>query len=235
MRELGADALVVCAYGQLLSAEILSMAPHGALNIHASLLPQYRGAAPIHRVILEGEKKTGISIMYMDEGLDTGDVMLMEEIMIPLEMTVGELDERMTALGASLIVQALTLIEAGNAPRTPQRGPWSYAPKVNRADCRLDFTKDAISLYNTIRGCNPFPGAFAYLQGKLVKLYDACYSEKLLPQPPGTLVGLEGDGLLVSAKNGSLLIKTLKPEGKRLMKSKDFWAGLHVKSNLTLE
>ena len=89
--------------------------------------------------------------------------------------------------------------------------------------------------YNTIRGCNPFPGAFAYLQGKLVKLYDACYSEKLLPQPPGTLVGLEGDGLLVSAKNGSLLIKTLKPEGKRLMKSKDFWAGLHVKSNLTLE
>ncbi len=233
LASLNADIIVVCAYGQLLKPNILNLTRYGCINIHASLLPKYRGAAPMHRCIINGEIKTGISIMYMDEGLDTGDVMITSEISIAENMNVGELHDLMSAKGAELIVKAVELLETGEAPRTKQNeADSSYAEKITKAECEVDFDLPNTKVHNLIRGLNPFPGAFTHFNGKIIKLFDTEKSDECYNKSAGTLIGLKNNGIAVACKSGSLLIKSLKPEGKRLMTATEFWAGLHQKDGL---
>jgi methionyl-tRNA formyltransferase len=233
LASLKADAVVVCAYGQLLAKNILNLTPFGCLNLHASLLPKYRGAAPMHRCIIDGETETGVTIMYMDEGLDTGDMMISETVPIPFDMTVGILHDALAACGSGLIVRARELLRTGNAPRMSQdENKSSYAEKITKAECEVDFSKDASDVYNLIRGLNPYPTAYTYFNGKIIKLYDVAYSGKCYNTSAGTVQKVGKDELAVSCQNGSIFLKTVKPEGKRLMTATEFWIGLHGKENV---
>lgn len=230
---LHADVMIVCAFGQILKKNILTLTPHGCINIHASLLPKYRGAAPIHRSVIDGQARTGITVMYMDEGLDSGDIMISREIEITKEMTTGQLYDKMRAVSGSLINKAVGLLEHGQAPRIPQDDSQStYAGKITKAECEIDFNNDITQIYNRIRGLNPFPGAFTFFNHKIIKLYDVEMSEKCYNIPAGSIVGCHNGALVTACKNGSILVKTLKPEGKRTMNAAEFWAGLHEKKDL---
>ncbi len=232
LRALCADIIIVCAYGQLLKSNVLNLTKYGCINIHASLLPKYRGAAPVHRAIMDGQSETGVTLMYMNEGLDTGDIMISEQTSIVTDDTVGTLFDRLSDLGAELIVKGMKLLSLGTAPRTPQNDAQSsYANKISKTECSIDFSLDAAVVYNKIRGLNPFPGAYAIFNRKIIKLYDTKLLSECYNMQAGTLVGTQGDGIVVVCKNGSILIETLKPEGKRLMKAAEFWAGLQDKEN----
>lgn len=233
LRKLNADVVIVCAFGQILKKNILEMNPHGCINIHASLLPKYRGAAPIHRCIINGESVTGITVMYMDEGLDSGDIMISHVIDITKEMTVGQLYDKMRSCSGALINKAVGLLETGQAPRIVQDDTQStYADKISKAECEIDFNNDVTKIYDRIRGLNPFPAAFTYFNDKIIKLYDVEMSQECYNIPTGSIIGCKNNALVTACKNGSILIKTLKPEGKRLMSASEFWAGLQQKENL---
>ncbi len=233
LRSLNADVVIVCAFGQILKKNILALNPHGCINIHASLLPKYRGAAPIHRCIINGERVTGITVMYMDEGLDSGDIMISQTIDITNEMTVGQLYELMRSCSGALINKAVDLLETGQAPRIVQDDTQStYADKISKAECEIDFNDDVTEIYNRIRGLNPFPTAFTYFNHKIIKLYDVEMLQKCYNIPAGSIIGCKDNALVTACKNGSILVKTLKPEGKRLMSAPEFWAGLQQKENI---
>ncbi|MFA0815857.1 MAG: methionyl-tRNA formyltransferase [Anaerofustis sp.] len=232
LRSLNADMFVVCAYGQLLGIEILNMTKYGCVNIHASLLPKYRGAAPIHRAIMNGETETGVTLMYMDKGLDTGDMMIAEAICIEQNDTAGILFDRLSIVGSSLIIKGITLLSEGCAPRIPQDETLSsYAQKIKKNECRIDFTEDAKSVHDRIRGLNPFPTAYTTFNEKIIKLYDSKLLSECYNSDAGTLVKTVGQGIVVACGHGSVLIETLKPEGKRFMEASEFWAGLQNKNN----
>lgn len=232
LHALCADIIIVCAYGQLLKSNVLNLTKYGCINIHASLLPKYRGAAPVHRVIIDGQSETGVTLMYMNEGLDAGDIMISERTLITTNDTVGTLFDRLSDLGAELIVKGMKLLSLGTAPRTPQNDAQSsYANKISKTERSIDFSLDATIVYNKIRGLNPFPGAYTIFNRKIIKLYDTKLLSECYNMQAGTLVKTEDDGIVVVCRNGSILIETLKPEGKRLMKAVEFWAGLQDKEN----
>lgn len=232
LRSLNADIIIVCAYGQLLSREILELTPFGAINIHASLLPEYRGAAPIARAIMDGAEKTGITIMYMATGLDSGDIMLSEATDIA-DKTFGELEAELSTIGAKLIVSACALLKRGAAPRMPQGDNFTYAAKLQRSDARISFDKDCTMVYNLIRSCDPLPGAYAMLNdGRTVKLYGALKREGAFSASPGEVVELSGDAIFVACQSGAVGFRMLKPEGKKLMDARSFYLGIRDKENL---
>lgn len=229
LRRLSPECIVVAAYGQILPKAILDLPRYGCINVHASLLPKYRGAAPIQHCIVNGEKTTGVTIMRMAEGLDTGDRILWEEVAIPETMTASELHDRLSAVGASILLRALEKLENGTAERFPQKdGDSCYASMISKEMCRIDFTKPAAEVYNFIRGMSASPCAFTTLGGKRLKVYFAEKTDESAALAPGTAA----DGRLsVVCGDGRLLRLTdLQYEGAKRMKAEDFLRGRRVEA-----
>lgn len=228
------QCIVVVAYGQILPGSILGIPKYGCINVHASLLPRYRGAAPIQRCIMNGETETGVTTMHMEEGLDTGDMILKERVPILPDMTASQLHDELSSLGARLIVQTLEMLEQGTAPRTPQTDENTcYASMINKEDCRIDFTKPADTIYNQIRGLSSSPCAFTFLEGKRLKVYFAEKVQTSAAVPPGTVIG--GDVLCVACGEGALRLSEIQPEGGKRMTDSDFLRGRKIPAGTVLE
>ena len=225
--ELKPDIIVTCAYGQIIPKEILDYPKYGCINVHASLLPKYRGGAPIHRAILNGDKETGITIMYMAPGMDDGDIITQEKIVIRDDETVGELHDELSPLGAKLLIETLPSIFDGTNERIKQdESNVTFAKIIKKEDEIIDFDDSSINVYNKIRGLNPFPGAYAVLDGKRVKIYKSRIEKNSSDKTPGTIVDILKDGIVVKTKDGSIVIEDLKMEGKKRMSSKEFLNGV---------
>ncbi len=221
------ELLVVAAFGQILKKPLLELAPLGAVNIHASLLPRYRGAAPIHWALINGEKETGITTMYMDENLDTGDIILQRSLSIAEEDDTGKLYEKLSALGAALIVETVALIQAGKAPRIPQNHADStYAALLKREHERIDWQKSAAVLACQIRGLSPWPGAYTKWQDEVFKIWKASPLAEAAGAQPGTVLGIGKEGVRVACGEGALLLQAVQPFGKSRMQAVDWYRGL---------
>ena len=219
------DAVVVAAYGKLLPQYVLGFPPLGCINVHASLLPKYRGAAPINWAVINGERESGVTIMYMEKGLDTGDMLLAVRTPIADDDTAGTLHDRLAALGADALVHALALLEAGRiTPVKQDDSLHTYAPMLSRDDCRLDFRQSAKQVRDRIRGLAPFPGAFMTLDGRQIKVYEAQFAPGG-GEPGRVLYADKERGLVVACADGALRLETLQPQGKRRMAAKEYLAG----------
>ncbi len=228
---LNADIIVTCAFGQLLRKNILEMTPFGVINIHASLLPKYRGAAPVNRVVMDGEEYSGVTIMHTDEGLDTGDIIISEEVKLN-DMTSGELSDLLSETGGKLVLEALDLLKNGTAPRIPQEGETNYAEKISKDELLMDFSMPVKDAVNKIRGLDPFPTAYGvFFDDRKIKLYGAKLMEECETKDHGKVLGVKDGFLQIAAKDGIVGVSSLKPEGKKLMDAKAFWAGVQNKAD----
>lgn len=217
------DAIVVAAYGLLLPAALLALAPHGALNIHASLLPRWRGAAPIQRALLAGDAETGVTIMQMDEGLDTGPILAQRRTSIGPRDDAQTLHDRLAALGAQMIVQALADIAAGRARAVPQpQEGASYAPKIAREETVIDWSRPCAEIERRIRALRPAPGAQTHLRGEVLKLWRGDCMEG--SGAPGVVLGAS-DALLVACGEGALAVRELQRAGGRRLAAAEFLRG----------
>lgn len=227
LRQLAPEAIVVVAYGRILPEEVLAIPPKGCINVHASLLPKYRGAGPIQWSVINGEQETGVTTMYMEKGLDTGDMILSAATPIGPEETAGQLQERLAQLGAQVLSITLKLVEEGKAPRTRQEDALSsYAPMLEKELGRLDYEKPAAQLHNLIRGLAPSPGAFTMLDGKRLKIHAARVAEGFSGQP-GML--LDDRRLIVGCGEGTLELLEVQLEGSKRMNGEDFLRGKRLK------
>lgn len=231
LRTMTPDVIVVAAFGQILPKALLEIPSKGCINVHASLLPKYRGAAPIQYSIIDGEKETGITIMYMDAGIDTGDIILQKSLTIDSTETGGSLFDKMAALGSELIVEALSRIEAGNSERIPQDNEKAtYVKMIDKEMGRLDFNQPALKLERLIRGLNPWPSAFTALDGKTLKIWQAEVEEgsRFLSAAAGEVVEIRKDAFVVKTGEGLLVIRELQLEGKKRMTADAFLRGYPV-------
>jgi methionyl-tRNA formyltransferase len=225
--EMNPDIIITCAYGQIIPKEILDYPKFGCINVHASLLPKYRGGAPIHRAILNGEKETGITIMYMAEGMDDGDIISQEKVIIRDDETVGELHDELSILGPKLLLETLPSIFEGTNKRIKQDDSLvTLAKIIKKEDEIIDFNDSSINIYNKIRGLNPFPGAYALLDNKRVKIYKSRIEKDKSDKPVGTIIDVLKDGIAVKTQDGAIIIEELKPEGKKQMTAKEFLNGV---------
>ena len=230
LREHSPELIVVVAYGKILPKSVIDYPKYGCINLHVSLLPKYRGAAPMQRAIMEGEDKTGVTVMYMDEGLDTGDIISIEEFPISESDDFEDIHDRSALVGSKLLSKTVFEIESGLAKRTPQDSSLAtYAQKIEKEDCKIDFSLDAKALSARIRGVTPIPGAFAYLGGKMLKI---CKVEVASGSGmPGEVIALDSVGngsVTVACGSGALKILFLKPEGKGKMSAGDFIRGRKI-------
>ncbi|MCR5799277.1 MAG: methionyl-tRNA formyltransferase [Lachnospiraceae bacterium] len=225
LRAYPADLFIVAAFGQILPKEVLDMPRLGCVNIHASLLPAYRGAAPIQWAILDGLKETGVTIMKMDVGLDTGDILMSEKIVIADDDTGESLFNRLSRLGAQAIVKAIPLIEQGKLkPVKQDDSKSSYAKMLTKEMGEIDWNKDAVILERYVRGLNSWPGAYTYKDGKQLKIWKADVVEGQY-KDPGTIIEADKKGLVVACKCGALRITELQLEGKKRMETSAFLLG----------
>ena len=226
LRGIAPDCIVVVAYGQILPKEVLELPKYGCINVHASLLPRYRGAAPIQHCIINGEKETGVTTMYMAEGLDTGDMILTDKIAIDERMTASELHDRLSEMGAELIVETLAKLENGTAPRTPQTDENTcYASMLTKEMCRIDFSQPIEKVYDLIRGMSASPCAFTTLGGKRFKVYFAEKTDIKTDAPAGTAAD---DRLGVSCGGYVLRLTDVQAEGSKRMSADDYLRGKKV-------
>lgn len=232
LAELGPEVLVVVAFGQILPPQILSLPPRGCINVHASLLPRHRGAAPIHRAVMAGDSETGVTTMLMDQGLDTGDMLLQSSIAIGDAENVGSVHDRLAVLGGTLLLQTLEQMEKGTLTRVPQNNELaSYAHMITKEDEVINWNKPCQEIVNTIRGLDPWPGACTMLGKKIIKIWQARPSEssrELLgegsPKLPGTV--LEGrNKLLVQTASEPVEILQVQIQGGRRLSARDFLRG----------
>lgn len=229
LKKYPADIFVVAAFGQLLTEEILNMPKFGCINIHASLLPAYRGAAPIQRVIINGEEKTGVTIQQMAKGLDTGDMLFKKEISIDPKETGGSLHDKLSVAGAELIVGALPKIEKGEVVPEKQDDALScYAKKLEKSMGLIDFDQSAVSIERLIRGLNPWPSAYTMYKGKTLKIWEADAVPMERKEEPGTVILVGKDFFDVATKEGALRVKSLQLEGKKKVAVKDFLLGYEI-------
>lgn len=229
------DLNVVVAYGKILPPEILYFPKYNSINIHASILPKYRGAAPIQWVILNGEKKTGVTSMQMDDGIDTGDMLLKAELPISPNMTGGELHDALSSLGAQVLSDTLKALKNGDLHPTKQTGESNYAPMLNKALCPIDFSRTAQEIHNHVRGLSPFPTATAVLHGKRLKIFGTRLTENTSAEPAGTIVSAT-DGIEVVCGDGkTVLVTELQPEGKKRMPAKAFLVGHKLQAGESFE
>ena len=230
LREMNPDLIVVAAFGQLLSQEILSMPEYGCINVHASLLPKYRGAAPIHYAIMQGEKESGVTIMQMDIGMDTGD--MIKKVVVPIgeNMTMGELHDELKVKGAELLLEVIEDIDAGKAmPEKQNEAEATYASLLKRDMERIDWSKAAADIHNLIRGFNPAPGAFTKLpDGKNLKIWGSRLTDKAATAEPGTVVEATKHSFFVACGDGVLEIIEVQPESKKRMAAQVFINGRGV-------
>lgn len=231
------DCIVVIAYGKILPEYVLSYPKYGCINVHASLLPKYQGAAPIHFVLINGEKETGITTMKMDCGIDTGEILLKKSTPILPSDDAGILHDRLAEMGASLLLETLDGLEKGEIVPEKQTGPSNYVPKIDNAVKKLDFSQTAENIVNRIRGLSPFPTAFCFFGGKKMKIYQAevldSVPEEKLSIPVGRLISEKE--LILRAGEGAVRILWLAPEGKKRMSGEDFLRGIRDKSAVLFE
>lgn len=224
LKRLEPQLIVVVAFGKILPKEILELPEYGCINVHGSLLPKYRGAAPIQWSVLNGDKTTGITTMYMDVGLDTGDMLLKSETEIGENETSGELHDRMAVMGAELLSKTIGELEAGRLIRTKQDDSQScYAPMLDKSMCSIDWNDSAEKVHNKVRGLSPWPVASAVLNGKKVKIHKTLVEKGKTKGEPGEILSL--DPFVVACREGAVEILELQLEGKKRMKSKDFLMG----------
>lgn len=235
LKELNPDCIVVAAFGQMLPQSILDLPKYGCINVHASLLPKYRGAAPIQWMVINGEKEAGVTIMHMDIGCDTGDIIMKDQIVLDPKETGGSLHDKLAVLGGNLLVKALPMIENGTAPREVQDASQSsYYGLFKKEDGLIDFTKTAVEIERLIRGLNPWPSAYTSMEGKGLKLWEADVVEGSKKGECGEIVEVTKDSILVQTGEGYLAIKELQLEGKKRMPAEVFLRGYEVKTGTKL-
>lgn len=236
LKEIGPEAIVVVAFGQILPKAVLELPKYGCINIHASLLPKYRGAAPIQWVIIDGEKETGVTTMYMNEGLDTGD--MLERVVVPIEKkeTGGSLHDKLSAAGGELILSTLDKLKTGELQGTPQIDEGTcYAKMLHKSLGDINWNASAASIERLIRGLNPWPSAYTSLGGKTVKLWAADVIEKEYGVTPGTICEVTKDSMVIQTGNGALSVKELQLEGKKRMDIQAFLRGYPAEAGTMLE
>ena len=232
LRGYDAELFVVAAFGQILSSEILHMPKYGCINIHASLLPKYRGAAPIQWAILDGEKQTGVTIMQMNEGLDTGDMLTKTVVEIAPDETGDSLHDKLMEAGAQLVVDTIPLLEQGSLTPEKQDDEKScYAKMLQKSLGRIDWNKEAVVLERLIRGLNSWPGSYTKFRNKNLKIWEAeCGTLENKTAVPGEVLAVTKESIEIQTGEGSLLLKSVQPEGKKRMAVKDFLLGYPVKA-----
>ncbi len=230
LSSLAPELIFVVAYGKILPKNVLDFPKYGCVNAHASVLPKYRGAAPIQRAIMEGEAETGVTAMFMDEGLDTGDMILVNRVTITEEDSFESVHDKLAIAGADALTEVVERIKNGTLTRTPQPEGETYAAKIENEDCKLDFSLPARELHNIIRGLSPIPLSFTHTpDGKLLKIVSAAVaSENGIAGVPGEVVSIEGGKIRVACGDGELYILGCQPEGKRRMSAADLINGRRI-------
>ena len=232
LKEINPDVICVVAYGKIIPEEILNIPKYGAINVHGSLLPKYRGAAPIQWAVLNGDKETGITTMYMDKGMDTGDMILKEKVVIGDDETTGELWDRLSKIGASLLVKTLEMIENGTAPREKQEGEFSIAPMLEKEMAKIDWTEmDSAKIKNLVRGLNPIMGAYTFLNGKKIKFWKVQIADDMESEnvAPGTVIKSSSkEGLYIKAKEGVISVLEIQGENAKRMGILEFLRGNNI-------
>ncbi len=235
LKELSPDIIIVVAYGQILPEEIINLPAMGCINVHASLLPKYRGAAPINWCIINGESRTGVTTMYMDKGMDTGDILLQRETEIGENETAGELHDRLAALGADLLLETLEGLQRNEVERKAQdHSAATYAPQLVRENGRVDWNLDAKSIYNIIRGTNPWPGCYTVYKGERMKLWEAKVLEQKSRGTAGKVLEAGHGGMLVQAGSGTLLVTKIQMPSSRVMTVDEYLRGNSLETGYIL-
>lgn len=229
LKELKPDIIAVVAYGKILPKEVLEIPKYGCINVHGSLLPKYRGAAPMQWAIINGEEKTGITTMFMDVGMDTGDMLLKEELEIKEEYNLEDVHDKLMVIGANLLVKTIDKVVDGSIVRIPQPEEGTIAPMIDREMTKIDFNKNAREIFNFVRGLSPFPGTYMEMEnGKKYKVFDVGYvvDEKIdKTVMPGDILLMAKDSLYIRCKDGYVIIKQIQPENSKRMDIKAFMAG----------
>lgn len=222
------DIIVTCAYGQIIPKELLDFPRYGCINVHASLLPKLRGGAPIHKAIIDGYSETGITIMYMDVAMDSGDIISQEKTIIKEEDNLERLHDRLSLMGKYLLLKTLPSIFEGTNERIPQDiNEVTYAYNIKREEEHIDFNKSAIEVFNLIRGLSPAPSAFTILDGEELKVYSSRIGIKKEYEDCGKIVNIYKDGIGVSTKTGEIILTEVKPFGKKRMLVRDYLNGVN--------
>ena len=229
LRKYHADVMVVVAFGQILPKEILEMTPYVCINVHASLLPKYRGAAPIQWAVIDGEEVSGVTTMQMNEGLDTGDMIMKTEIVLEEKETGGSLFDKLAAAGAKLCVETLEALENKTASWKPQgETPTAYARMLDKEIGNIKWEKTAVQIERLIRGLNPWPSAYTDWNGKVMKIWEAEVVDKNNEAEPGTIVKVEKDGFYVQTGEGQIKVTALQIPGKKRMEADAFLRGYQI-------
>jgi len=231
LKALSPDLYLLSAYGHILSKELLSVARLGGINIHPSLLPRYRGAAPIQRAIMAGEEQTGVTLFFMDEKIDHGNMIAQRSLPIEKDDTYGSLAKKLALLGSKMIIDVLHTVEAGDYQLVKQTGEVSYAPKLKKEELLINWQESALSVCNRIRALSPRPGARTYFRKKELIITLALLGEKNVT--PGT-IHIDARRIYVGASNGSLVLIEVKPEGRKLMSALDFYNGYRIQEGEVL-
>lgn len=230
IKNLNPDVICVVAYGKILPKEMLEIPKLGCINVHGSLLPKYRGAAPIQWAVINGEKVTGVTTMYMDVGMDTGDMILKEEVVLGEDETTGELWERLSKVGAKLLVKTLKEVENGTAPRIPQGEEFTMAPMLNKEISKINWDKTAKEIKNLVRGLNPIMGTYSFLDGKKYKFWkvDVLNSENSNLENGTVIESNSKDGLIIKVRDGAIKVLEIQAENARKMNINDFLRGNNI-------
>lgn len=237
IRALKPDLLITAAYGKILSKDLLDVPVLGCINVHGSLLPAYRGAAPINWAVINGESKTGITTMFTDVGLDTGDMLLKKELAIGPDMNVGELHDKMAVLGAEVLKETLLELKKGTLERIPQEDAAStYAPMMSKELGLIDWNKTAREIHNLVRGTDPWPGAYTFIEGSRMRVWET----SLVPQasdssrPNGEILKVDDEGILVKCSDENLLIREVQFDSSKRMSVRDYIRGHQINTGETL-
>lgn len=230
--KLNPDMIVTCAYGQLIPKVLLDLPKYGCINVHASLLPKLRGGAPIHKAIINNYSRTGVTIMYMVEKMDAGDIISQVDTPIYPNDNVGILHDRLSEMGTKLLLDTIPNIVSGNInPIKQDEEEVTYAKNITREEEKIDFSKNTIDIYNQIRGLNPWPGAYAILDGNIIKIYSARISDSFFTtKKDGEIGKIYDDGIGISTHDGEIIITELQPAGKRKMNVKEYLNGVKPES-----
>jgi methionyl-tRNA formyltransferase len=234
--QLKPDMVVVVAFGQILPKEIIDYPPLKCLNIHPSLLPKYRGAAPINWPIIRGETRTGVTIMLMDEGMDSGDILTQEETQLGAMETYGELHDRLAEIGATMLIKTIEQVVAGTAQGQPQDASGvTFAPRLKKETGKINWHDNVFDIVNLVRGLSPSPAAYTHLDGQMLKIFSAEGNKNKVSEIPGTIGAVSATGVHVAASDGYVILKDVQLAGKKRMIVQDFLRGHHLKPGTVLK
>lgn len=227
------DIIVTCAYGQIIPEDILNYPQYGCINVHGSLLPKLRGGAPIHHAIINGDKYTGITIMYMDKSMDSGDIISQETLPIGPDDTLDYIYEKMSLLGANLLIKTLPSILNGTNKRIKQdESQVTFGYNITKEEEKIDFNQECLQIHNKIRGLSSIPGAYCLLDDKRLKIYQSIITNTKSSNPPGTILNITKEGIYVSTKDFDIILTDIKPEGKKRCLVKEYLNGIKKENYL---